>query len=49
MSENLGNPLKGSETDLQKATKAINGLLEPKQEAKAEEPKEEIKQNSPEP
>ena len=48
MSENLGNPLKGSETDLQKAQKALNGLLEPKQEVKAQEP-EEIKQNSPEP
>ena len=49
MSDNQGNPLQGSETDVQKAQKAINGLLEPKQEAKAEEPKEEIKQNSPEP
>ena len=48
MSDNQGNPLQGSETDVQKAQKAINGLLEPKQEAKAEEPKE-IKQNSPEP
>ena len=44
MSDNQGNPLQGSETDVQKAQKAINGLLEPKQEAKAEEPKE-IKQN----
>ena len=34
---------------MQKTQKAINGLLEPKQEAKAEEPNEEIKQNSPEP
>ena len=41
MSDNQGNPLQGSETDVQKAQKAINGLLEPKQEAKAEEPKEE--------
>jgi len=49
MSDNQGNPLQGSETDVQKAQKAINGLLEPKQEAKAEEPKEEIEQNSPEP
>ena len=48
MSDNQGNPLQGSETDVQKAQKAINGLLEPKQEVKAEEPKE-IKQNSPEP
>ena len=46
MSDNQGNPLQGSETDVQKAQKAINGLLEPKQEAKAEQPKE---QNSPEP
>ena len=35
MSDNQGNPLQGSETDVQKAQKAINGLLEPKQEAKA--------------
>ena len=48
MSDNQGNPLQGSETDLQKAQKALNGLLEPKQEVKAQEP-EEIKQNSPEP
>ena len=41
MSDNQGNPLQGSETDVQKAQKAINGLLEPKQEAKAEEPKAE--------
>ena len=40
MSDNQGNPLQGSETDLQKATKAVDGLLNPK---------EEIKQNSPEP
>ncbi len=52
MSENLGNPLKGSETDLQKATKALDGLLNPKEEetiGQQEPPKEEIKQNSPEP
>ena len=48
MSDNQGNPLQGSETDVQKAQKAINGLLEPKKETKAQEP-EEIKQNSPEP
>ena len=51
MSDNQGNPLKGSETDLQKAQKAVNGLLNP-QEDKAigqqEAPKEEIEQNSPE-
>ncbi len=49
MADNYANPLKEAETDITKAQKAINGLLEPKQEAKAEEPKEEIKQNSPEP
>ena len=52
MSDNQGNPLQGSETDLQKAQKAVNGLLNP-QEDKAigqqEAPKEEIQQNSPEP
>jgi hypothetical protein len=48
MSDNQGNPLQGSETDVQKAQKAINGLLEPKKETKTQEP-EEIKQNSPEP
>ena len=51
MSDNQGNPLQGSETDLQKAQKAVNGLLNP-QEDKAigqqEAPKEEIEQNSPE-
>jgi hypothetical protein len=52
MSENQGNPLQGSETDLQKATKALDGLLNPKEEetiGQTEPPKEEIKQNSPEP
>jgi len=52
MSENQGNPLQGSETDLQKATKALDGLLNPKEEetiGQQEPPKEEIKQNSPEP
>ena len=49
MADNYANPLKEAETDITKAQKAINGLLEPKQEAKAEEPKEEIEQNSPEP
>ena len=48
MSDNQGNPLQGSETDVQKAQRAINGLLEPKKETKAQEP-EENKQNSPEP
>ncbi len=52
MSDNQGNPLQGSETDLQKATKAVDGLLNPKEEetiGQSEPPKEEIKQNSPEP
>jgi hypothetical protein len=52
MSDNQGNPLKGSETDLQKAQKAVNGLLNPKEEdviGQTEPPKEEIQQNSPEP
>jgi len=52
MSDNQGNPLQGSETDLQKATKAVDGLLNPKEEeviGQQEPPKEEIKQNSPEP
>ena len=51
MSDNQGNPLKGSETDLQKAQKAVNGLLNPQEEetiGQQEAPKEEIKQNSPE-
>ena len=51
MSENQGNPLQGSETDVQKAQKAINGLLNPQEKTIGQEeaPKEEIQQNSPEP
>jgi len=51
MSDNQGNPLKGSETDLQKAQKAVNGLLNPQEETigQQEAPKQEIEQNSPEP
>ena len=52
MSDNYANPLKEAETDLQKATKAVNGLLNPKEEetiGQQEPPQEEIKQNSPEP
>jgi hypothetical protein len=52
MSDNQGNPLQGSETDLQKAQRAVNGLLNPKEEetiGQQEPPKEEIKQDSPEP
>jgi len=49
-SENYANPLKEAETDLKKAQKAVNGLLNPKEEetiGQQEPPKEEIKQNSP--
>ena len=51
MSENQGNPLQGSETDLQKAQQAVNGLLNPQEKTigQQEAPKEEIQQNSPEP
>ena len=49
MADNYANPLKEAETDITKAQKAINGLLEPKQEAKAEQPQEQTQQNSPEP
>jgi len=51
-SENYANPIKEAETDLQKAQKAVNGLLNPKEEetiGQQEPPKEEIKQNSPDP
>ena len=50
MSDN-GNPLQESQTDLDKAQSALNGLLNPKEEetiGQQEPPKEEIKQNSPE-
>ena len=49
-SENYANPLKEAETDLKKAQKAVNGLLNPKEEetiGQQEPPKEEIKQDSP--
>jgi len=52
MADNYANPLKEAETDITKAQKAINGLLNPKEEetiGQQEPPKEEIKQNSPEP
>ena len=52
MADNYANPLQEAETDITKAQKAINGLLNPKEEeeiGKSEPPKEEIKQNSPEP
>ena len=48
MSDNQGNPLQGSETDVQKAQKAINGLLNPKEEEVKQEA-EPQEQNSPEP
>ena len=43
MAENYANPLKGAETDITKAQKAINGLLNPQEEeeiGKSEPPKE---------
>mgnify|MGYP003112785770 FL=1 len=52
MADNYANPLQEAETDITKAQKAINGLLNPKEEetiGQQEPPKEEIKQNSPEP
>ena len=52
MADNYANPLQEAETDISKAQKAINGLLNPQEEeeiGKSEPPKEEIKQNSPEP
>ena len=48
MSDNLANPLKEAETDVQKAQKAISGLLNPKEEETTEEQPQE-KQDSPEP
>tara|TARA_X000001388_G_scaffold28287_1_gene19963 strand:+ start:5435 stop:6460 length:1026 start_codon:yes stop_codon:yes gene_type:complete len=48
MADNYANPLKEAETDITKAQKAINGLLNPQEEeeiGKSEPPK----QNSPEP
>ena len=52
MADNYANPLSEAETDITKAQKAISGLLNPKEEetlGKTEPPKEEIKQDSPEP
>ena len=52
MADNYANPLQEAETDITKAQKAINGLLNPQEEetiGQQEPPKEEIKQNSPEP
>ena len=54
MADNYANPLKGAETDITKATKAITGLLNPlnpKEEeviGQQEPPKEQEEQNSPE-
>ena len=49
MSDNFANPLKGAETDMNKAAKSIVGLLEGEVK-KPEETTEETKlQNSPEP
>ena len=53
MADNYANPLKEAETDINKATQAISGLLNPKEEetiGQTEPPKEEKQQqNSPEP
>ena len=53
MADNYANPLAEAETDVQKATRTIVGLLDPKQETKKEQPTEqqqtEEQQNSPEP
>ena len=49
MADNQGNPLKGSETDMQKATKALNGLLSPKEEDIVGQQASTLTQNSPEP
>jgi len=55
MSDNQANPLKEAETDVQKAQKAISGLLNPLNPKEEETigqqppPKEDKKQNSPEP
>ena len=46
MADNYANPLAEAETDISKATKAITGLLDPKQEA---QPEQQEQQNSPEP
>ena len=46
MSENFANPLQGAETDLQKAQKAVNGLLNAPEEKETGETQQ---QNSPEP
>ena len=46
MSENFANPLQGAETDLQKAQKAVNGLLNTPEEKETGETQQ---QNSPEP
>ena len=46
------NPLQEAKTDVDKAADAVFGLLNPKEEetiGQQEPPKEEIKQNSPEP
>ena len=49
MADNYANPLAEAETDISKATRAITGLLDPKQEAKPEKQQTEEQQNSPEP
>ena len=47
MSDNQANPLKEAETDVQRATKTIAGLLNPQELGKKEEVKTEETENSP--
>lgn len=47
MSDNQANPLKEAETDVQRATKTIAGLLNPQELEKKEEVKTEETENSP--
>ena len=53
MADNYANPLAEAATDVQKATRTIVGLLDPKEETKKQQPTEqqqtEEQQNSPEP
>ena len=45
MADNYANPLAEAETDISKATKAITGLLDPKQEVKPEQQEQQQQQN----
>ena len=46
MADNYANPLAEAETDISKATRAITGLLDPKQEVKPEQQEQQQQQNS---